>query len=80
VLHDAGARILAESPHRVVESALARVEVLSPIPAPGAVSPDGAHTHFLPTYLQSGDEAPAGLALPPYAQQVAIYYPATSTL
>ena len=80
VLHDAGVQILAESPHRVVESALARVEVLSRIPAPGAVSPQGAHTHFLPTYLQSGDEAPAGLALPVYAQQVAIYYPAANKL
>jgi hypothetical protein len=77
-LHDAGMQILAESPHRVVESALARVEVFSRIPAPGAVSPDGPHTHFLPSFLQSGDEAPAGLALPVYAQQVAIYYPAVS--
>jgi predicted Fe-S protein YdhL (DUF1289 family) len=80
VLHDAGVQILAKGPHRVVESALARVEVLSQIPAPGTVSPQGAHTHFLPTYLQSGDEAPAGLALPVYAQQVAIYYPAANTL
>jgi hypothetical protein len=75
-LQSAGAQILAESPHRVVESALARVEVFSAIPAPGAVSPGGAHTHFLPTFLASGDEAPAGLALPAYAQQVAIFYPA----
>jgi hypothetical protein len=67
VLHDGGMQILADSPHRVVESALARIEVYSPIPAPGAVSPDGACTHFLPSYLQSGDEAPAGLALPVYA-------------
>lgn len=76
VLHDAGMQILGESPHRVVESALARIEVFSPIPAPGAVSPGGAHTHFLPSFLESGDEAPAGLALPVYAQPVAIYYPA----
>ncbi len=79
VLRDAGMQILAESPHRVVESALARVEVYAPIPPPGTVSPDGAHTHFLPSYLRSGDEAPAGLALPVYAQQVAIYYPAAGT-
>jgi len=78
VLHDAGMQILGESPNRVVESALARVEVFSRIPAPGAASPDGAHTHFLPSFLQSGDEAPAGLALPVYAQQVAIYYPAAN--
>lgn len=75
-LQSAGTQILAASPHRVLESALARIEVYAPIPAPGAVSLAGAHTHFLPTFLASGDEAPAGLALPAYAQQVAIYYPA----
>jgi predicted Fe-S protein YdhL (DUF1289 family) len=80
VLQDAGAQILAESPHRVVESALARIEVFAPIPAPGDVSPDGAQTHFLPSFLQSADETPAGLALPIYAQQVAIYYPAANTV
>ena len=47
-----------------------------PIPAPGAVAPPGAHTHFLPEFLQAGEEAPAGLALPDYALPVAIYYPA----
>jgi predicted Fe-S protein YdhL (DUF1289 family) len=77
VLRDAGGQIIAESPHRIVESALARIEVLSPIPAPGATSHHGARSHFLPASLQSGEEAPAGLALPVYAQQVATYYPAT---
>ena len=75
MMHDAGMLILAKSPHRVVETALARVEVFAPIPAPGEQSPDGAHTHFLPAFLQSGEEAPAGLTLPPFALPVAIYYP-----
>jgi predicted Fe-S protein YdhL (DUF1289 family) len=71
-----GGTILAHGPHRVVESALARIEVLAPIPAPGTVAPAGAHTHFLPEFLKGGEEAPGGLALPEYALPVAIYYPA----
>jgi predicted Fe-S protein YdhL (DUF1289 family) len=68
--------ILAHSPHRVVESSLARIEVFAPIPSPGTAAPSGAHTHFLPEFLKPGEEAPAGLALPDYALPVAIYYPA----
>ena len=70
-----GSMILAHGPHRVVESALARIEVLAPIPAPGTLTPPSAHTHFLPEFLKDGEEAPAGLALPDYALPVAIYYP-----
>jgi hypothetical protein len=51
------------------------IEVLAPIAAPGTLTPQGAHTHFLPEFLQDGEEAPAGLALPDYALPVAIYYP-----
>ena len=75
VLAAVGPMILAHSPHRVVESALARIEVLAPIPAPGTLTPDGAHTHFLPEFLKAGEDAPAGLALPDYALPVAVYYP-----
>lgn len=70
-----GASILAESPTRVVESQLARIEVYAPIPPPGGNSPDGAHTHFLPQFLASGEEIPSALALPDYAAPVAIFYP-----
>jgi predicted Fe-S protein YdhL (DUF1289 family) len=76
VMAAVGSVILAHGPHRVVESALARIEVMTPIPAPGTITPPGAHTHFLPEFLQAGEEAPAGLALPDYALPVAIYYPA----
>lgn len=79
VMHDAGTLILAKSPNRVVETALARIEVFARIPAPGEQSSDGAHTHFLPSYLQSGDEAPAGLSVPDFALSVAIYYPRKSS-
>jgi predicted Fe-S protein YdhL (DUF1289 family) len=75
LLRDAGAAILQESPHRVVESALARIEVFSRIPLPGEQSPDGAHTHLLPSFLESGGELPAGLAIPAFACPIAIYYP-----
>jgi predicted Fe-S protein YdhL (DUF1289 family) len=75
LLRDAGAAILQESPHRVVESALARIEVFTRIPLPREQSPEGAHTHLLPSFLESGGELPAGLAIPAFASPIAIYYP-----
>ena len=74
-----GGALLRHSPHRVLESALARIEVFAPIPAPGTVTPPGAHTHFLPEFLASGEDAPSGLELPDYALPVAIYYPPPSS-
>ncbi|MDA7949596.1 MAG: DUF1289 domain-containing protein [Hyphomicrobiaceae bacterium] len=78
VMSAIGSLLLAYGPHRVVESALARIEVYTPIPAPGTTTPPGAHTHFLPQFLKSGEDAPAGLTLPDFALPVAIYYPKTS--
>lgn len=75
LLREAGAAILEESPHRVVESALARIEVFTRIPLPGEKSPEGAHTHLLPLFLKSGGELPAGLAIPAFACPIATYYP-----
>jgi hypothetical protein len=71
----AGCRILSESPHRVVEAALARIEVYAPIPSPYGRSPDGPHTHFLPELLASGEEISQSLALPESVAPVAIFYP-----
>jgi predicted Fe-S protein YdhL (DUF1289 family) len=76
VMAAAGGQVLAESPTRVVESVLARIEVFAPIPLPGGSSPAGAHTHFLPQFLASGEDTPARLALPDYAAPIAIFYPA----
>ena len=75
LLREAGAAILEESPHRVVESALARIEVFTRIPLPGEKSPEGAHTHLLPLFLKSGRELPSGLAIPAFACPIATYYP-----
>lgn len=75
VMHEAGMQILTAGPHRVVESHLARIEVLSPIPMPGSIAPPGACTRFLPEFLKSGDELPPSLALPDYVAPVAIFYP-----
>jgi hypothetical protein len=68
-------QILSLSPNRVVESAAARIEVFTPIPMPGSTSPSGAHTHFLPDFLKSGEEIPASFTLPVFAMPVAIFYP-----
>lgn len=70
-----GMQLLAAGPNRVVESTAARIEVFAPIPMPGGQSPSGAHTHFLPEYLKTGEEIPASLALPEFALPVAIFYP-----
>lgn len=75
VMYEAGMAIFAANPHRVVESMLGRVEVYSPIPLPGGSSPPGAHTHFLPEFLKSGEEGPASVALPDYALPIATFYP-----
>ena len=74
-----GALLFDASPHRVVETALARAEVYSPIPRPGARSPDGAHTHLLPGFLNPGSDSPSGLALPDSVTPIAIFYPASDT-
>jgi hypothetical protein len=75
VLAELGAAIIAESPTRVVELELARIEVFSPIPLADGKSPAGAHTHFLPNSLLAGEEIPAALSLPDYAAPVAIFCP-----
>jgi len=75
-LKELGAAIIAESPTRVVESDLARIEVFSPIPLADGKSPAGAHTHFLPQYLLAGHEMPPALAIPDFAAPMAIFYPA----
>lgn len=75
VLAEFGKAISHESPVRVVESELVRIEVHTPIPAPGGKSPEGAHTHFLPQYFLTGDEIPPALALPDSAAPVATFYP-----
>lgn len=72
-----GTQLLSARPNRVVESAAARIEVFAPIPMPGSTSPSGAHTHFLPDFLKSGEEIPASFTLPPFAMPIAIFYPAS---
>ncbi|WP_245279939.1 DUF1289 domain-containing protein [Hyphomicrobium sp. 99] len=79
VMATIGMQIISASPNRVVESAAARIEVFAKIPSPGEQSPTGAHTHFLPDFLKSGEEIPSSLAPPDYAAPVAIFYPHEST-
>ncbi|MEJ2888776.1 DUF6925 family protein [Actinomycetospora aeridis] len=56
-LAEAGAvaGLLVEAgPHRVFRTAVARLEVFTPIPPPDGTSPDGPHTHLLPRLLARG--------------------------
>jgi len=71
-----GATLVAESPARIVESALGRIEVMTPIPLPGGTSPAGPHTHLLPDHLATGRALPAGMDVPRAYLPGAIFYPA----
>ncbi len=75
VLQAAGATIVKHSPARVVESPLGRAEIYTPIPPPGGQSPDGPHTHLLPSHLASGRATPPGVDLPPVYALGAAFYP-----
>jgi predicted Fe-S protein YdhL (DUF1289 family) len=68
-------RIVSASPTRVVLTPIGRVEIYTPIPPPGGRSPDGPHTHLLPTQLAVGRETPPGLDLPDSLAPCAIFYP-----
>jgi hypothetical protein len=68
--------LLAESAACVIETALGRIEILTPIPPPGGRSPAGSHTHLLPDHLASGLAMPAGMDLPRAYLPGAIFYPA----
>ncbi|MEO0938849.1 MAG: DUF1289 domain-containing protein [Pseudomonadota bacterium] len=70
-----GGAVLADSPTRVIETALGRVEVQGQIPPPGGVSPDGPHTHLLPDHLATGRATPVGMDLPRAYLPGAIFYP-----
>ena len=71
-----GPALLAQSPTRVVDSALGRIEVSTPIPPPGGRSPAGPHTHLLPDHLATGRAMPTGMDLPRAYLPGAIFYPA----
>lgn len=67
--------LVAESPTRVVESALGRIEVQGQIPPPDATSPDGPHTHLLPDHLATERALPTGMDLPRAYLPGAVFYP-----
>lgn len=73
-----GPALMRASPARVIETPLGRVEIDTPIPAAGGVSPNGPHTHLLPEYLALGLDAPAELRIPESYRVGAIFYPAAA--
>jgi hypothetical protein len=75
VLKRCGTALQEMSPTRVVETALGRIEVATPIPAPGGKSPDGPHTHLLPGHLALQRATPAGVDLPEAYSLCATFYP-----
>ncbi len=76
VLTRIGPLLIETNPVRVIESALGRIEISTPIPPPGGKSPTGPHTHLLPDHLASMRALPTGLDLPDTYLPGAIFYPA----
>lgn len=68
--------ILRHSPHRVFVTRAGRVEVYQPIPAHGALSPEGPHTHVLPKLLAHGRTHAATEPIPKGWVSCAHLYPA----
>lgn len=65
------------SPHRVVVSRLARIEVYQPIAHEGGASPDGPHTHLLPELLRKHRTHPATLPVPAGFEPALSVYPSS---
>ncbi len=76
------AAILKCHPHRVVLSALGRVEIYQKIGGPdtGGVSPDGPHTHVLPKLLRAGRTHSANMPIPEGLLPCAHLYPASPVM
>jgi predicted Fe-S protein YdhL (DUF1289 family) len=74
-LQTIAAKVAQANPVRVVETAMARAEVRTPIPAAGGASPDGPHTHLLPELLAQGHEIAPDLEWPTAYAAGAIFYP-----
>jgi predicted Fe-S protein YdhL (DUF1289 family) len=73
-LPDLGPALIAESPTRVVESRLGRIEIRTPISPPTGTVPGQPHTHFLPDRFRLGRDMPPGLDLPESYVPGAVYY------
>lgn len=67
--------VLQRSPHRIVLSPLARIEVYSPIPGPKERSPSGPHTHVLPKLLAAGRTHGANAPIPGGLQPALMLHP-----
>lgn len=67
--------ILKTSPHRIVVSPLARIEVYAPIPAPTERSPAGPHTHVLPKLLAAHRTHGGNVPIPNGLQPVLMLHP-----
>ena len=72
-----GADLVTLSPTRVVRHPIGRIEVATPIPPPGSLSPPGPHTHVLPDLLAVGGGLLPSLALPRGIVPCAVHYQRT---
>jgi hypothetical protein len=67
--------LVAASPHRVLATAIGRIEVYTTIPPADGRSPDGPHTHLLPHLLRESRTHPPTVPIPDGSIPVAYLYP-----
>jgi hypothetical protein len=67
--------LVAASPHRVLCTAVGRIEVYANIPPADGRSPDGPHTHLLPHLLRENRTHPPTVPIPIGYAPVAYLYP-----
>src|SRR5262249_38720990 len=78
LLAAAGRDIVQASPPRVIVTPIGWIEVFTPIPFPGELTPPGPHTHFLPELLSARRETAPGMDVPEAYALCLTYYAAPS--
>lgn len=70
-----GSTLIRASPTRVIETAIGRAEIHTPIAASGDPPPAGPHTHLLPDSLALARATAPGIEVPPAYALVASFHP-----
>jgi len=74
--HGIARTLIAASPHRVAIARLARIEVFQPIAPEDGRTPEGPHTHLIPSVLRPARTHSANVALPAGWVPALTLYPA----
>jgi hypothetical protein len=75
---EAGMAIVHKSPNRIAITAMGRTEVYSAIPPPGGKSPEGPHTHLLPSLIKTGRKHDPKAPIPEGFNACVMLYPSAA--